>query len=65
MSEASVWRILKDFSVGIPRQDKVLTYFFNSWIMSVWIEDHRGELSCNISKSGCHFLLRYLWNSEI
>ena len=40
MSEAYVWRILKDFSVRIPRQDKVLTYFFNSSTIVVSVVDY-------------------------
>ena len=60
MSEASVWMILKELSVGMPRQGKELTYFFNSWTMEVWIEDQGGGLSFNLSNSGWHFFIRSL-----
>ena len=35
MLEASVWTILKEFTEGIPKQGKVLTYFFISWTTDV------------------------------
>ena len=37
MLEASVWKILKDFTEGIPKHGSVLTYFLISWTTKVWV----------------------------
>ena len=35
MLETSVWTILKEFTEGIPKQGRVLTYFLISWTIEV------------------------------
>ena len=37
MLEASVWKILKDFTERIPKHGSVLTYFLISWTTKVWV----------------------------
>ena len=60
MLEASVWTILKEFTEGIPKQGRVLTYFLISWMIDVWTGVQGGGLVRSLSKSGLHCYLRFL-----
>ena len=50
MIEASVWTILKELTVGIPRQGRVLKYFLISWNNEVWAGVQGGGLIRSLSK---------------